>query len=76
MPLEVLTALLGHHSLHQTRRYAQLYDTTKRQPDDQAMAAITHHHALGGQSPMAPDAIPHVCAYVPRRNYSPHTVDN
>ena len=25
------------------------YDTTKRQQYDQAMAAITQHHALGGQ---------------------------
>jgi site-specific recombinase XerD len=49
MPLEVLKELLGHHSLHQTLRYAQLYDTTKRQPYDQAMAAMTQRHTLGGQ---------------------------
>jgi integrase/recombinase XerD len=47
-PLEVLKELLGHHSLHQTLRYAQLYDTTKRQQYDQAMATITQRHALGG----------------------------
>ena len=49
MPLEVLKELLGHHSLHQTLRYAQLYDTTKRQQYEQAMATITQRHALGGQ---------------------------
>ena len=49
MPLEVLKELLGHHSLHQTLRYAQLYDTTKRQQSDHAMATLTPHHALGGQ---------------------------
>ena len=48
VPLEVLKELLGHHSLHQTLRYAQLYDTTKRQQYDRAMAAITPRHALGG----------------------------
>jgi site-specific recombinase XerD len=48
VPLEVLKELLGHHSLHQTLRYAQLYDTTKRQQYDRAMAAITQRHALGG----------------------------
>jgi len=45
----VLKELLGHHSLHQTLRYAQLYDTTKRQQYEQAMATITQRHALGGQ---------------------------
>ena len=25
---------------------------------------------------MAPDAITHFCAYLQRRNYAPHTVDN
>jgi site-specific recombinase XerD len=49
MPLEVLKELLGHPSLHQTLRYAQLYDTTKRQQYDHAMAAMTPRHALGGQ---------------------------
>jgi site-specific recombinase XerD len=48
VPLEVLKELLGHHSLHQTLRYAQLYDTTKRQQYEQAMATITQRHALGG----------------------------
>jgi site-specific recombinase XerD len=49
VPLEVLKELMGHHSLHQTLRYAQLYETTKRQQYDQAMATITQRHALGGQ---------------------------
>jgi len=49
VPLEVLKELLGHHSLHQTLRYAQLYDTTKRQQYEQAMATITRRHALGGE---------------------------
>jgi integrase/recombinase XerD len=48
VPLEVLKELLGHHSLHQTLRYAQLYDTTKRQQYEQAMTTITRRHALGG----------------------------
>jgi integrase/recombinase XerD len=48
VPLEVLKELLGHHSLHQTLRYAQLYETTKRQQYKQAMATITPCHALGG----------------------------
>lgn len=46
VPLEVLQELLGHHSLHQTLRYTQLYDTTKRQPYEQAMASITQRHTL------------------------------
>jgi site-specific recombinase XerD len=46
MPLEVLKELLGHHSLHQTLRYTQLYDTTKRQQDEQAMASIPQRHTL------------------------------
>jgi site-specific recombinase XerD len=48
VPLEVLKELMGHHSLHQTLRYALLYDTTKRQQYEQAMATITRRHALGG----------------------------
>ena len=48
VPLEVLKELMGHQSLHQTLRYAQLYDTTKRQQYDPAMATITQHQALGG----------------------------
>ena len=48
VPLEVLKELMGHHSLHQTLRYARLYETTKRQQYDQAMATITQRHALGG----------------------------
>jgi site-specific recombinase XerD len=48
VPLEILKELLGHHSLHQTLRYAQLYETTKRQQYDLAMATITQRHALGG----------------------------
>jgi integrase len=49
VPLEVLKELLGHHALPQTRRYAQLYNTTKRYQDEQARATITPRHALGGQ---------------------------
>jgi site-specific recombinase XerD len=48
VPLEVLKELMGHQSLHQTLRYAQLYDTTKRQQYDQAMVTITQRQALGG----------------------------
>ena len=46
VPLEVLKELMGHHSLHQTLRYAQLYDTTKRQQYEQAMASMTPRHPL------------------------------
>jgi len=48
VPLEILKELLGHHSLQQTLRYAQLYETTKRQQYDLAMATITQRPALGG----------------------------
>jgi len=48
VPLEVLKELMGHQSLQQTLRYTQLYETTKRQQYDQAMATITQRHALGG----------------------------
>lgn len=77
VPLEVLKELMGHQSLHQTLRYAQLYETTKRQQYDQAMETITQRHALGGHEAMTTDdAIADFCAYLQRRNYSPHTVDN
>jgi site-specific recombinase XerD len=48
VPLEVLKELMGHQSLHQTLRSAQLSDTTKRQQDDQAMVTMTQRQALGG----------------------------
>src|SRR6185295_2543394 len=67
VPLEVLQELLGHHSLHQTWRYAQRYDTTKRHQDDRAMAAMTPRHALGGPEAMAADPMAHFCAYWQRR---------
>ena len=38
--LEVLKELMGHRSLQMTLRYAQLYDSTKRQQYDEAMERI------------------------------------
>jgi site-specific recombinase XerD len=49
VPLEVLKELLGHHSLHVTLCYTQLYDATKRQQYDQAMTKIEKRHAVGGR---------------------------
>lgn len=49
VPLEVLKELMGHHSIHVTLRYTQLYDTTKRQQYDRAMARIEQRQALGAR---------------------------
>ena len=38
--LEVLKELMGHRSIQMTLRYTQLYESTKRQQYDQAMARI------------------------------------
>jgi site-specific recombinase XerD len=40
MPLEVLKELMGHQSIQMTLRYAQLYESTKRQQYNQAMERI------------------------------------
>src|SRR6266571_5883968 len=47
--LEVLKELMGHHSMQLTLRYAQLYDTTKKHQDEQAMAQSTQRQALSGR---------------------------
>jgi site-specific recombinase XerD len=47
VPLEALKELMGHHSIHVTLRYTQLYDTTKRQQYDQAMTKIEKRQAIG-----------------------------
>jgi site-specific recombinase XerD len=49
VPLEVLKELMGHHSIHVTLRYTQLYDTTKRRQYDRAMTKIAQRQALGGR---------------------------
>jgi integrase/recombinase XerD len=49
VPLEVLKELMGHHSVHVTLRYTQLYETTKRQQYDQAMTRIEKRHAVSGR---------------------------
>jgi integrase/recombinase XerD len=46
VPLEALKELMGHHSIHVTLRYTQLYDTTKRQQYDQAMAKVEQRQAI------------------------------
>jgi site-specific recombinase XerD len=43
-PLEVVKELMGHRSISMTLRYAQLYEATKRQQYDRAMAQIEKHH--------------------------------
>ena len=47
--LEVLKELLGHHSIAQTLRYAQLYDTTKKHQYETAMAKIAQQQAVSGR---------------------------
>ena len=48
--LEVLKELMGHRSIQMTLRYTQLYEATKRQQYDQAMARIENRQLrLGGQ---------------------------
>ena len=47
--LEVLKELMGHHSIQLTLRYAQLYDATKKQQYDQAMAQVTQRQAVRGR---------------------------
>jgi site-specific recombinase XerD len=42
-PLEVVKELMGHTSLDLTLQYAQLYEATKRQHYDQAMAQVERH---------------------------------
>jgi len=45
VPLEVLKELMGHHSIHITLRYTQLYDATKRHQYEQAMTKIAQRQA-------------------------------
>jgi len=45
MPLEVLKELMGHDSIQMTLRYAQLYESTKRQQYTQAMQRIEQRQA-------------------------------
>ena len=48
--LEVLKELMGHRSIQMTLRYTLLYEATKRQQYDQAMARIEQRQLrLGGQ---------------------------
>ena len=46
--LEVVKELMGHKKLDMTLRYAKLYEATKRQQYDQAMAALEPHQNLLG----------------------------
>ena len=45
--LEVLKELMGHRSIQMTLRYAELYETTKRQQYTEAMGRITRQVAAG-----------------------------
>jgi Site-specific recombinase XerD len=48
--LEVLKELMGHRSIQMTLRYTKLYETTKRQQYDQAMARIENRQIrIGGE---------------------------
>jgi site-specific recombinase XerD len=46
--LEVLKELMGHHSIQNTLKYAQLYEETKRRQYDDAMAKVEGRRAAGG----------------------------
>jgi site-specific recombinase XerD len=48
--LEVLKELMGHHSISLTLRYAQLYDSTKKQQYETAMAKIAQQQAVRRRS--------------------------
>lgn len=45
-PLEVVKELMGHRSIMMTLRYAQLYESTKRDQYYQAMERLEKRHAL------------------------------
>lgn len=45
--LEVVKELMGHRSIEMTLRYTQLYDQTKRQQYDHAMAQVEARQAIG-----------------------------
>ena len=47
--LEILKELMGHHSLSLTLRYAQLYDTTKKNQYEMAMTKIAQRQAIRGR---------------------------
>jgi site-specific recombinase XerD len=46
--LEVVKELMGHKKLDMTLRYAKLYEATKRQQYDQAMAHLEPRQSLLG----------------------------
>ncbi len=45
--LDVVKELMGHRSIDMTLRYTQLYDHTKRQQYDQAMAQLERRQTIG-----------------------------
>ena len=49
--LEVVKELMGHQKLDMTLRYAKLYEATKRQQYDQAMAHVERRQNLLGGTP-------------------------
>jgi site-specific recombinase XerD len=46
--LEVLKELMGHRSIQNTLKYAQLYEETKRRQYDEAMARVERRQAAAG----------------------------
>jgi len=50
VPLEVLKELLGHHALHVTLRYTQLYEGNKRQQYQQAMHKLEQRQLAYGRA--------------------------
>src|SRR5438093_2250248 len=68
---------MGHRSITLTLRYAQVYDTTKRTQDTQAMAQIEPRQALSGGETMDDtirQAIDGFRASLERRHYAAHTL--
>ena len=49
--MEVVKELMGHHSIDMVLRYAQLYESTKRQQYDHAMARVTQRQGLSEENP-------------------------
>ena len=69
---------MGHRSISMTLRYTQLYDATTRDQYYRAMERLEKHQAFlaGGPMGSSTTAIQRFRAYLQRRNYSEHTLNN